>query len=80
MLDMRPDCECCEANLDLSGTNARTCSFDCTFCASRPEGTLMGKCPNCAGALAPRPARAGGKLARLPASRKRVVNAGGCAT
>jgi hypothetical protein len=77
---MRPNCECCDADLHPSGTNARICAFERTFCASCAEGTLRGKCPNCGGALIPRPARAKDKLARFPASTKRVVKAGGCAT
>ncbi|MDP3493870.1 MAG: DUF1272 domain-containing protein [Hyphomonadaceae bacterium] len=79
MLEMRPNCECCDKDLDPSGTEARICSFECTFCAACAEGTLKGKCPNCGGGLAPRPARAADKLGRFPASTKRVVKAAGCA-
>jgi hypothetical protein len=78
MLEMRPNCECCGTDLDPSGTEARICSFECTFCAACAEGTLKGKCPNCGGGLVARPARAVDKLARFPASTKRVVKQGGC--
>ena len=79
MLEMRPNCECCDRDLDPSGGEARICSFECTFCASCADGTLKGSCPNCGGALVARPARATDKLARFPASSKRVVKQGGCA-
>jgi hypothetical protein len=79
MLEMRPNCECCDRDLDPSGDEARICSFECTFCAACADGTLKGKCPNCGGGLVARPARAADKLARFPASAKRVVKQGGCA-
>jgi uncharacterized protein len=78
MLEMRPNCECCDTDLDPSGTEARICSFECTFCVTCADGVLKGKCPNCGGSLAPRPARATDKLAKFPASTKRVVKANGC--
>ena len=79
MLEMRPNCECCDADLDPFGADARICSFECTFCATCTDGTLKGKCPNCGGALVQRPARAADKLAKFPASTKRIVKAGVCA-
>lgn len=78
MLEMRPGCECCDKDLDPSGTEARICSFECTFCATCAEETLKGKCPNCGGGLVPRPARGADKLAKYPPSAKRVVKAKGC--
>jgi hypothetical protein len=39
---------------------------------------LKGRCPNCGGPLVPRPARAKDKLAKFPASTKRVVKPQGC--
>lgn len=78
MLEMRPTCECCAADLDPSGTDARICSFECTYCASCADGALKGKCPNCGGPLVARPPRAADKLAKFPASTKRVVKTGGC--
>jgi hypothetical protein len=79
MLEMRPNCECCDNDLDPSGSEARICSFECTFCTACADTALKGKCPNCGGALVARPPRAQHKLARFPASTKRVVKAGGCA-
>jgi hypothetical protein len=80
MLEMRPGCECCDKDLDPSGTDARICSFECTFCSTCAETTLKGRCPNCGGALFPRPPRAMDRLARFPASVKRVVKPQGCPT
>jgi hypothetical protein len=58
MLEMRTKCEKCETELFPGTTDARICSFECTFCA--PCATEMNDtCPNCGGELVPRPARAG---------------------
>ena len=78
MLEMRPNCECCGKDLDPSGTEARICSFECTFCSACSDRTLQGACPNCGGRLVARPPRAKDKLARFPASTKRVIKPGGC--
>ncbi|HEX3395418.1 MAG TPA: DUF1272 domain-containing protein [Steroidobacteraceae bacterium] len=72
MLEMRPNCECCDKDLPPESAEARICSFECTFCAACAEGTLRGKCPNCGGVLVARPARAGKLLLRYPASTQRV--------
>lgn len=60
MLEMRPSCERCEADLPSVATNARICSFECTFCAECAEGALAGACPNCGGELVARPVRDAG--------------------
>lgn len=78
MLEMRPNCECCDKTLDPSGSEARICSFECTFCASCADETLKGKCPNCGGALFVRPSRAAGLLGKFPASATRKVKPQGC--
>jgi hypothetical protein len=78
MLEMRPNCECCDADLDPSAGDARICSFECTFCAGCADGPLKGKCPNCGGALFVRPSRAGHLLGKFPASTIRKVKPGGC--
>lgn len=72
MLAMRPNCECCDADLPADAAGAWICSFECTFCASCALGPLDGRCPNCAGGLQMRPLRTGDALARHPASRTRV--------
>ncbi|WP_131728062.1 DUF1272 domain-containing protein, partial [Achromobacter xylosoxidans] len=33
MLELRPSCEHCDADLPPASTEARICSFECTFCA-----------------------------------------------
>jgi hypothetical protein len=79
MLEMRPNCECCDQDLPPGSTDARICSFECTFCVTCSEGTLQGRCPNCGGELAARPLRAGEPLSRYPASTQRIHSeAGGC--
>ena len=75
MLEMRPNCECCDSDLDPSGTDARICSFECTFCADCAETRLGGVCPNCSGNLLARPIRPAAMLAKFPASTERVLKA-----
>ena len=79
MLDLRPSCECCDADLPPDSLNARICSFECTFCASCAEVRLGGRCPNCGGELLRRPVRPAAALARHPASTRRVTRPQGCA-
>jgi hypothetical protein len=78
MLELRPNCECCDRDL-APGDDARICSFECTFCADCGDAVLKGKCPNCGGGLVARPKRPGALLAKYPPSDKRVVKAKGCA-
>ena len=78
MLELRPNCECCDRDLPPESTEARICSFECTFCASCAEAALGGRCPNCGGELVSRPRRPAGALARHPASTTRVVKAASC--
>ena len=73
MLQMRPNCECCDADLPPESREARICSFECTFCAACADERLDGKCPNCGGELIARPTRAAALLARFPASTERVL-------
>ena len=79
MLQLRPNCECCDRDLPVESTEAFICSFECTFCRSCAEGKLGGRCPNCGGELAPRPRRPAEKLAKYPASTERVLKPEGCA-
>ncbi|HEY3731819.1 MAG TPA: DUF1272 domain-containing protein [Steroidobacteraceae bacterium] len=78
MLQIRPNCECCNADLPPQSTAARICSFECTFCAQCAEGVLRGRCPNCGGELLPRPRRPDDKLRQHPASSERIHNPGSC--
>ena len=78
MLQLRPNCECCDADLPPQSTLARICTFECTFCASCADGRLAGTCPNCGGELLPRPRRPADKLAKYPASTQRVLKPDNC--
>ena len=79
MLELRPNCECCDRDLPPDSLDARMCSFECTFCVACAEGTLGGKCPNCGGELLRRPIRPAEKLLRSPAVSVRTLKRGGCA-
>ena len=76
MLELRPTCEHCNKPLPPASTEARICSFECTFCAACAEGLLLDVCPNCGGGFAPRPVqphidrKGGNYLGRNPASEK----------
>ena len=57
MLELRPTCEHCNKALPPDSTEARICSYECTFCAACVEGLLANVCPNCGGGFVPRPIR-----------------------
>jgi uncharacterized protein len=57
MLELRPTCEHCNTPLPPESTQARICSFECTFCATCVDTVLDNVCPNCGGGFAPRPVR-----------------------
>jgi hypothetical protein len=80
MLQMRPGCECCDRDLPADASEARICTFECTFCAECADQRLAGRCPNCGGELLPRPRRPPAALARHPASTERVFKPQGCGT
>ena len=79
MLELRPGCECCDRDLPPDSTEARVCSFECTFCRTCAEDVLHGRCPNCGGELVARPRRPAEKLAKNPPSMKRIFKPTGCA-
>jgi uncharacterized protein len=79
MLQLRPSCECCNADLPPDSVDARICSFECTFCASCADTILHGKCPNCGGELVLRPRRPASVLGKYSASTERVFKPAGCA-
>ncbi len=56
-LQLRPNCEYCDKDLPPTATEARICSYECTFCADCVETKLFNVCPNCGGGFAPRPIR-----------------------
>ncbi|MGZ8272853.1 MAG: DUF1272 domain-containing protein [Burkholderiaceae bacterium] len=77
MLALRPTCERCNKDLPPDSTEARICSFECTFCAACADAVLGGRCPNCGGELVVRPRRPAAKLLEFPASKDRVYKPGG---
>ncbi|MGQ0445024.1 MAG: DUF1272 domain-containing protein [Beijerinckiaceae bacterium] len=76
MLELRPACEHCNKALPPQSTEARICSYECTFCSKCVEEILGNVCPNCGGGFTPRPIRpsvnwkAGNCLGKDPASAK----------
>ncbi|MEL6868530.1 MAG: DUF1272 domain-containing protein [Pseudomonadota bacterium] len=78
MLQLRPNCECCDKDLPPCSVNARICTYECTFCADCVEHVLRNVCPNCGGGFVARPIRpqqarrAGVSLMDQPASTERV--------
>ena len=76
MLEMRPNCEHCDADLAPDARNALICSFECTWCRACAEAEFGGACPNCGGDLQARPRRAAALLQRHPASTRRVHRSG----
>ncbi|HMV29908.1 MAG TPA: DUF1272 domain-containing protein [Anaerolineales bacterium] len=78
MLEMRPGCECCNVDLPPDSSEARICTFECTFCATCAETRLNHICPNCGGDLVQRPRRPAAKLEKNPASTIRVYKPEGC--
>ena len=68
MLELRPNCECCDRDLPPESKEARICTYECTFCASCVENVFAGTCPNCGGNFEPRPIRPPDKLERFAAS------------
>ena len=77
-LELRPNCEFCDKDLPPSATEARICTFECTFCADCVDAVLQNVCPNCGGGFVPRPIRParewrpGLSVAKRPPSTARV--------
>jgi hypothetical protein len=79
MLALKPNCECCDTDLNPSAACAYICSFECTFCESCAVGALDLTCPKCRGALVARPTRAAVLLTQFPASLERSPLVAACA-
>lgn len=78
MLELRPNCECCNKNLPPESSDAVICTYECTFCSTCAKDILKGICPNCGGNFVQRPIRPKEMLVKHPASNKRVLKKGGC--
>ena len=75
MLKLKPNCECCDVDLPGDSQDARSCSFECTFCKDCADNNFNGICPNCGGELLRRPSRPAKHLIKFPASTDRFVKA-----
>ncbi|MFJ4113983.1 DUF1272 domain-containing protein [Pseudomonas sp. NPDC089758] len=73
MLELRPNCECCNADLPGDSPDALICSFECTFCKRCAQTHFQGRCPNCSGQLVARPTRVGTALSNNPPATARVL-------
>jgi hypothetical protein len=78
MLELRPNCECCDKDLPPAADDAMICTFECTFCRDCVETRLDGRCPNCGGGFQARPIRPAALLQTYPASSARVLKPQGC--
>lgn len=70
---MRPVCENCGLDLPADETGARVCSYECTFCDGCAVDLLGNVCPNCTGALLPRPPRPTDQLEFAPPVPDRTI-------
>ena len=73
MLELRPNCECCDRDLPPDSELARICTYECTFCADCAENRLGARCPNCGGDFTRRPIRPPAMLEKHPASTVRIT-------
>lgn len=75
MLDLRPNCECCDRDLSPDA-EAYICTFECTWCPGCVDRFPGRACPNCGGDLQRRPTRPASLLGESPAGLRRVVSGG----
>jgi MFS family permease len=73
MLQLRPNCECCDRDLPPESPEAMICSYECTFCQRCAVELFAGRCPNCGGELVRRPVRPAPRLLQHPAATERVL-------
>ncbi|MFT4051317.1 MAG: DUF1272 domain-containing protein [Microbacterium sp.] len=73
MLEIRPNCECCDRDLAVDDVDVFICTIECTWCGGCARA-LEYVCPNCEGNLTPRPVRPAAWLVTYPASTRRVFN------
>jgi uncharacterized protein len=78
MLELRPNCECCDKDLPPASAEAMMCTYECTFCADCAERVFAGICPNCGGNFVPRPIRPAAKLMKDPPATRRTLRAQPC--
>ncbi|MFI4927740.1 MAG: DUF1272 domain-containing protein, partial [Burkholderiales bacterium] len=64
MLQLRPNCECCNRDLPADSTDAMICTYECTFCRDCAPHVLQGRCHTCGGVILQRPRRPAAMLAK----------------
>jgi hypothetical protein len=82
MLELRPNCEWCGCDLPPESSEARICSYECTYCATCVHEVLHNVCATCGGGFTPRPIRPKGAhrpgltlgLGHQPASTEKVMS------
>lgn len=79
MLELKPNCECCNKDLPVNSNDAMICTFECTFCRDCVKDKLNFVCPNCGGNFVPRPIRPQRLLAKYPPSAIRIYKPDICA-
>ena len=71
-LELRPNCEMCGKDLPSHSSEARICTYECTYCSDCADKVLHNVCINCGGNLAPRPIRP--KLSWRPEEKLGLIN------
>ena len=74
MLQLRPNCECCDRDLAVDDADVWICTYECTWCGPCARDVLAMVCPNCDGELVRRPRRPPAALIADPPSEVRVFN------
>ena len=72
MIEIRTNCENCNAPLPPNSEDAMICAFECTFCETCVSKILQNVCPNCGGGFAKRPILPKIYLAKYPPSDKKI--------
>ncbi|MGZ4778410.1 MAG: DUF1272 domain-containing protein [Thermoanaerobaculia bacterium] len=73
MLELRPNCECCDCDLPPDSPRAMICTFECTFCVRCAVERFENRCPTCGGNLERRPIRPRELMDRYPALAARTA-------
>ncbi len=66
MLELRPNCECCDRDLPPESPDAVICTYECTWCRTCAEDVLHGRLPQLRRWPRAAPDPAGGRPAEGP--------------
>ena len=72
MLEIRTNCEHCNKDLPNTATDAKICSFECTYCRTCALEIFENVCPSCTGNFVERPIRPKKGIEKYPASVKQI--------